>query len=156
VILIESLFPDTIVTDYKPSNRWDIIKYLVNLLVKNGQLSAELADSITKALVEREKSMSTGIGKGIAIPHCVIDQIEEPKIAMAILPKGINFEAIDDEPVQIIILLLSPKSKMQLHVKNLAAIAKFMNNDQLKDKLISLKDSSEIKKFITDNCANVK
>ena len=100
--------------------------------------------------------MSTGIGKGIAIPHCVIDQIEEPKIAMAILPKGINFEAIDDEPVQIIILLLSPKSKMQLHVKNLAAIAKFMNNDQLKDKLISLKDSSEIKKFITDNCANVK
>ncbi|HPA63884.1 MAG TPA: PTS sugar transporter subunit IIA [Spirochaetota bacterium] len=156
MILIESLFPDTIVTDYKPSNRWDIIKYLVNLLVKNGQLSAELADSITKALVEREKSMSTGIGKGIAIPHCVIDQIEEPKIAMAILPKGINFEAIDDEPVQIIILLLSPKSKMQLHVKNLAAIAKFMNNDQLKDKLISLKDSSEIKKFITDNCANVK
>ena len=156
MILIESLFPDTIVTDYKPSNRWDIIKYLVNLLVKNGQLSGELADSITKALIEREKSMSTGIGKGIAIPHCVIDQIEEPKIAMAILPKGINFEAIDDEPVQIIILLLSPKSKMQLHVKNLAAIAKFMNNDQLKDKLISLKDSSEIKKFITDNCANVK
>ena len=156
MILIESLFPDTIVTDYKPSNRWDIIKYLVNLLVKNGQLSAELADSITKALVEREKSMSTGIGKGIAIPHCVIDQIEEPKIAMAILPKGINFEAIDDEPVQIIILLLSPKSKMQLHVKNFAVIAKFMNNDQLKDKLISLKDSSEIKKFITDNCANVK
>ena len=156
MILIESLFPDTIITDYKPSNRWDIIKYLVNLLVKNGQLSGELADSITKALIEREKSMSTGIGKGIAIPHCVIDQIEEPKIAMAILPKGINFEAIDDEPVQIIILLLSPKSKMQLHVKNLAAIAKFMNNDQLKDKLISLKDSSEIKKFITDNCANVK
>ncbi|MBP8082723.1 MAG: PTS sugar transporter subunit IIA [Spirochaetes bacterium] len=156
MILIESLFPDTIVTDYKPSNRWDIIKYLVNLLVKNGQLSGELADSITKALIEREKSMSTGIGKGIAIPHCVIDQIEEPKIAMAILPKGINFEAIDDEPVQIIILLLSPKSKMQLHVKNLAAIAKFMNNDQLKDKLISLKDSSEIKKFITDNCTNVK
>ena len=156
MILIESLFPDTIITDYKPSNRWDIIKYLVNLLVKNGQLSGELADSITKALIEREKSMSTGIGKGIAIPHCVIDQIEEPKIAMAILPKGINFEAIDDEPVQIIILLLSPKSKMQLHVKNLAAIAKFMNNDQLKDKLISLKDSSEIKKFITDNCTNVK
>ncbi|HOU83600.1 MAG TPA: PTS sugar transporter subunit IIA [Spirochaetota bacterium] len=156
MILIESLFPDTIVTDYKPTNRWDIIKYLVNLLVKNGQLPGELADSITKALIEREKSMSTGIGKGIAIPHCVIDQIEEPKIAMAILPKGINFEAIDDEPVQIIILLLSPKSKMQLHVKNLAAIAKFMNNDQLKDKLISLKDSSEIKKFIIDNCTNVK
>ena len=156
MILIESLFPETIVTDYNPTNRWDIIKYLVNLLVKNGQLPEELSESITKALIEREKSMSTGIGKGIAIPHCVIDQIEEPKIAMAFLPKGINFEAIDDEPVQIIILLLSPKSKMQLHVKNLAAIAKFMNNDQLKDKLLSLKNSTEIKKFISENCANVK
>ena len=156
MVLNDSLLKENILLDYKPSSRWDIIKSLVSMIVKTGQLLQDQSEQVTKSLIEREKQMSTGIGKGVAIPHCVIDNIDEPKIALAVLKKGINFEAIDDEPVQIIILLLSPKSKMQLHVKNLAAIAKFMNNDTCKDNLISLKTAEEVKKFINDYGANVK
>ena len=156
MILIDSLLADNILTDLKPANRWDVIKELVSSLVKNGQIPTAIAEPVSKALLEREKSMSTGIGKGVAIPHCAIDNIEDAQIAVAILEKGINFEAIDDAPVHVVVLLLSPKSKMQLHVKNLAGIAKFLSNDEYKNTIISMKDPAAIKTYINEHAIHAK
>ena len=97
-----------------------------------------------------------GIGKGVAIPHCAIEAIDDAKGALAVLDKGINFEAIDDAPVQLVVLLLSPKLKMQQHVKNLASIAKFLSTDDNKHSLLGLKSAAEIKKFINEHGIHVK
>jgi mannitol/fructose-specific phosphotransferase system IIA component (Ntr-type) len=156
VVLVDSLLAENIITDLKQVNRWDVIKLLVGLLVKSGVIPESISEQVTKALIDREKSMSTGIGKGVAIPHCAIDQIDEARVAMAVIEKGINFESIDDEPVHVVVLLLSPKSKMQNHVKNLAGIAKFLSNDALKNAIISMKNTADIKNFIIEHAAHAR
>ena len=156
MVLVESLSVENIVANANFSNPKNAISALVSLLDEGKQIPEKLYDKVVSQLIEREKQMSTGIGKGVALPHCALDEIDDFCVALAVLEKGINFEAIDDEPVFLIVLLLSPKSKMQMHVKNLAGIAKFLSNEDTKQNLISLKNPTLIKKFIEDNATHAK
>lgn len=72
--------------------------------------------------------MSTGIGNGVAILHCSSSKVNNIITVMALTPKGLNFEAIDNEPVKIVILLIVPKDKLTQHIKTLANIAKMMTD----------------------------
>lgn len=152
VVLSESLKLENILVNPLSNDRWGMIKEIVALLVKSNTITQDLESSTVAALTEREKKMSTGIGKGVAIPHCTIDNLDDIKIALAVNEKGINFQAIDDEPVKVIIMLLVPKSKLSQHIKTLANIAKFMNNDDLKNALIAMKSPADILKLFQDNC----
>ena len=106
------------------------------------------SESKTQALIEREKSMSTGIGKGVAIPHCTVTHVDEIVVLMATNGKGINFDAIDSLPVKIVIMLLVPKSKLTQHIKTLANIAKVMSDDSFKDRILSFAKADELLDFI--------
>lgn len=152
MVLSESLKLENILINPLSNDRWGMIKEIVALLVKTNTISADQESSTVAALTEREKKMSTGIGKGVAIPHCTIENLDDIRIALAVNEKGINFQAIDDEPVKVIIMLLVPKSKLSQHIKTLANIAKFMNNDDLKNTLISMKNPEDILKLFQDNC----
>jgi PTS system fructose-specific IIA component len=92
--------------------------------------------------------MSTGIGNGVAIPHCSTTKVSEITTVMALSPKGINFEAIDNEPVKIIILLIVPKDKLTQHIKTLANIAKMMSDVKLREEILSLKTADAILKTL--------
>ena len=121
---------------------------MIDLAVRNKDISSEDSELIKSALIEREKSMSTGIGNGVAIPHCSTSKVSEIITVMALCPKGINFESIDNEPVKIIILLIVPKDKLTQHIKTLANIAKMMNNVELREKILSLKTADAILKTL--------
>lgn len=84
---------------------------------------------ILDSLLKREKLGSTGIGKGIAIPHGRLSNIDETVAILVVNTQPIAFDAIDDRPVDIFITLLVPDAQCQTHLKTLAAIA-----DKLKDK----------------------
>jgi len=146
--LLESIKKNNIIIKASAKNRWEIIEEMVDLAVKNKDIPTEDAESIKKSLIEREKTMSTGIGNGIAIPHCSTSKISNIVAVMALIQKGLNFEAIDNEPVKIIVLLIVPKDKLSQHIKTFTNIAQMMNNAELREKLLELKKADAILKTL--------
>jgi len=146
--LLENLKKNNILVKSNAKNRWEIIEEMIDLAVKNKEISQEDSDTFKNALIEREKSMSTGIGNGVAIPHCSSSKVNNIITVMALTPKGLNFEAIDNEPVKIVILLIVPKDKLTQHIKTLANIAKMMTDSELREKLLELKTADSILKTL--------
>ncbi len=148
MILADSLKKNSIIVKSKSKNRWELIDEMVDLAIKNKQISKEDQEAVRGALIEREKSMSTGIGNSVAIPHCTTAKVNDIVAVMAISPKGIDFDAIDNNPVKIIILLLVPKNKLTQHIKTLANIAKIMSDENLRSDILEMKTPEAIIKTI--------
>ncbi len=148
MLVSENLKKSNIRLKTKSKNRWDIIKEMVDFAVKNKEISKEDSEAVHTALIEREKSMSTGIGNGVAIPHCTSSRIEDVILLLTVSTNGIDFDAIDNHPVQIIILLLVPKNKLTQHIKTLANIAKIMSNKSLREELLEAKTADNVLKSI--------
>ncbi|HPA71879.1 MAG: PTS sugar transporter subunit IIA [Spirochaetes bacterium] len=148
MILSSSIKKANIITNPRAKNRWDLINEMLELAVRNGELNAADQETVRSSLVEREKSMSTGIGKGVAIPHCTTDKINDIIIILATCRSGVDFDSVDNLPVRIAILLLVPKNKLTQHIKTLANIAKLMNNDALRENLFTMKSPDAIIKAI--------
>jgi len=148
MVLVDSLKKNSIIIKAKSKNRWELIDEMIDLAVKNKQINKEDLDSVKVALVEREKSMSTGIGNGVAIPHCTTSRVNDIVAVMAISQKGIDFDSIDNNPVRIAILLLVPKNKLTQHIKTLANIAKVMSDEKLRNSILEMKTPESILKTI--------
>jgi mannitol/fructose-specific phosphotransferase system IIA component (Ntr-type) len=148
MILSKSLKKNNIIIKAESSNRWDLIEEMLDLAIINNDVKNEYRDVLKNALFDREKSMSTGIGRGVAIPHCTADVVEDIVVVLAFCANGIDFESIDSLPVQIAIFLLVPKNKLKQHIKTLANIAKLMNNDELREKLFTCKKPETVLKTI--------
>jgi PTS system nitrogen regulatory IIA component len=97
-----------------------------------------------KALEEREALISTGIGSGVAIPHTFSDAIDKVVAIFGRSKEGINFQALDDAPVHLIILFIVPSKDYQLHLRTLAAIAKMLTNCEVRRRLAAAATRDEI------------
>jgi len=146
--LLDNLKKNNILVKPNAKNRWEIIEEMIDLAVKNKDISSDDSEAIKIALTEREKSMSTGIGNGVAIPHCSSSKVSNIIAVMALTPKGLNFDAIDNEPVKIVILLIVPKDKLTQHIKTLANVAKMMSDPVLREKILEQKTSDSIIKTL--------
>ena len=147
----ESIKKNNILLKSKSTNRWELIEELIDLAVKNKEIEESDCDEIKKNLTSRERSMSTGIGNGVAIPHCTTAKIKDIVFLMSIIPNGMDFDSIDNQLVKIIILLLVPKNKLSQHIKTLANIAKLMSNENLRKKITTLKTPESIIKALKDH-----
>lgn len=143
MVFSDNLKKNNILVKVKAKDRWSLISKMLKAAVKNNNISKEDEETIHNSLVEREKSMSTSIGKGIAIPHCTTTIVDEVIIVLATSENGIDFDAIDNLPVKIAILLIVPKNKLSQHIKTLANIARLMGNDDLREQLVTI-DSAEL------------
>jgi mannitol/fructose-specific phosphotransferase system IIA component (Ntr-type) len=85
------------------------------------------------ALRQRENVVSTGIGNGVAIPHADLPEIETPRLALGLFPDGVDFHALDEEPVHEIFLLLGTPRTPGLHMKILARIARLSKDAEFAD-----------------------
>lgn len=150
MVLSENLHKNNIILKVKSQNRWDLIHELVDHAVKNNEIRKDDEEEITRALIEREKSMSTGIGNGVAIPHCTTAKIDNIICILSFHHKGLDFDSIDNLPVKIVILLLVPKNQLTQHIKTLANIAKVMSSNTLREKLLTLKTPDSIIKTIKE------
>lgn len=130
--LAKLLSADQIILDMKSVEHWPAIVELVGHLVETKQLPAALKDEILTALKEREDQVSTGIGSGVAIPHAFSDHIEEVAAVFGRSKAGIDFEALDNAPVHLIILFIVPRKDYHLHLRTLAAIAKMFTNCEVR------------------------
>ncbi|PJZ68735.1 PTS sugar transporter subunit IIA [Leptospira perolatii] len=148
--LLTLLKPETVVFEIKGSSKEEVIGQLLDKAVSAKLIEPDVREPVYESLLAREKSMSTGIGSGVAIPHCSVNLVDELKCVMGLSAKGIEFDAIDHLPVHIFILLIVPKSKFQEHIKTLAQIAKTLNVKEDREKLIQAKDFDEIRKTFSN------
>jgi mannitol/fructose-specific phosphotransferase system IIA component (Ntr-type) len=135
---------DQILPEMEAVERMEAIVELVDLLVAKGHVQAEDRDVVLNALRAREDTMSTGIGFGIAIPHASSDRVNHVVAAFGRSSKGIEFDALDNAPVKFIVLFVVPKDQFQTHLRTLAAIAKFLNDRQVRERLGTAASAEEI------------
>jgi mannitol/fructose-specific phosphotransferase system IIA component (Ntr-type) len=127
--------PEPLVTDLKSEDRWQAIDELVTALAAAKKIKATDRDTIALSVRRRESAMSTGIGFGIAIPHARTDLVSVVTAAVGRSRKGIQFEAVDGKPVDVVILYLVPLGEIQKHLHTLASIAKVLHRDDFRDGL---------------------
>ena len=135
---------DQIIPEMKAAERWSAIVELVELLVGLKQIKAEDKEVVLAALRQREETMSTGIGFGIAIPHASSDRVDKVVAAFGRSRGGIEFDSLDNAPVKFIVLFVVPKDQFQTHLRTLAAIAKFLNDRSVRERLGTAGSSREI------------
>jgi mannitol/fructose-specific phosphotransferase system IIA component (Ntr-type) len=142
--LNEIIKAEHIVPELKAANRWEAIDELVDTLVVNGAIAKSDRDAVIDVVRTRENSMSTGIGYGIGIPHASTELIENVVGALGRSKNGINFEALDNQPVSLVVLFLVPQGQFQKHLHTLANIARQLHNSEFRTALEKAEDASSI------------
>src|SRR5438105_5670282 len=141
---------EQIITDLRAATRWEAIDELINNLVATGKIKPEHHDAIAAVVKRGESSMSTGIGFGIGIPHASTDLISEVVGALGRSKKGINFDALDNQPVNLAMLFLVPQGQFQKHLHTLANIAKLLHRAEFRQALMEAPDAVAMLKIIKD------
>jgi mannitol/fructose-specific phosphotransferase system IIA component (Ntr-type) len=136
------LSEEQIIVDLKASNRWEAIDELIARLVSTGRIKPEHHDAISAVVKKRESSMSTGIGFGIGIPHASTDLIYEVVGALGKSSTGVNFDALDNQPVNLVMLFLVPQGQFQKHLHTLANIAKLLHRAEFRHALEHAPDAA--------------
>ena len=142
--LASLLSSEQIIPEMQATERWPAIVELIDLLVRLGKIEESSRESILAALKQREETMSTGIGFGIAIPHASSDDVTEVVAAFGRSNQGIEFDALDNAPVKFVVLFIVPKNQFQTHLRTLAAIAKFLNDRSVRESLAAAGSQEEI------------
>jgi mannitol/fructose-specific phosphotransferase system IIA component (Ntr-type) len=144
------LGPDNILPQLQAVNRWQAIDELISNLVTTGKIKAENRDAIAAVVKKRETSMSTGIGFGIGIPHASTDLIYEVVGAFGRSKTGVDFEALDNQPVNLVMLFLVPQGQFQKHLHTLANIAKLLHKKEFRQALEEAPDAPAMFKIIKE------
>src|SRR5580698_10140196 len=137
--LADILGREQIVPELKASNRWEAIDELIGNLVATGKIQAGDRDAVTAAVKKRETSMSTGIGFGIGIPHASTDLIYEV------------VDALDNQPVKLVMLFLVPQGQFQKHLHTLANIAKLLHKADFREALEKSPDADAMLAVIREH-----
>ena len=144
------LTKEQIITELRAPNRWEAIDELINNLVAAGRIKPEHQEAIAAVVKKRESSMSTGIGFGIGIPHASTDLIYEVVGALGRSREGVNFDALDNQPVHLVMLFLVPQGQFQKHLHTLANIAKLLHKDEFRQALEQAPDAETMLHIIQD------
>jgi len=137
-----------IITDLRATNRWEAIDELISNLVATGKITPEHQEAIAAVVKKRESSMSTGIGFGIGIPHASTDLINEVVGALGRSTKGVNFDALDNQPVNLVMLFLVPQGQFQKHLHTLANIAKLLHKAEFRQALEQAPDADAMLQIV--------
>ena len=134
------LGPEQILPEMKAADRWQAIDELITALVQSNKIKPEEREAITAVVKKRETSMSTGIGFGVGIPHASTDLIHEVVGAFGRSKGGVNFDALDNQPVSLMVLFLVPQGQFQKHLHTLAKIAKLLHKKEFRQALENAPD----------------
>lgn len=110
-----------------------VLARLSEMLASDGDC---LAETVLKLLVEREQLLSTGIGDGVAIPHTPVPGLTSQKAALVLCPGGVEFAAIDQQPVRIFFAVIGPKSAASEHLKILARLSRLLKSPETRRRLL--------------------
>ena len=120
------------IPELQSTDRDGAIAELVAALVKAGRLPAELAEETTKAVIKRENEASTGMGKGVAVPHVKHAAVTEVEAVIGQTSAGIDFAALDEQPVYSVLLLISPVGNADRHLQAMENVFKHLQKEKFR------------------------
>ena len=148
VKIINYLEKDRINLDLKSKNKTDIIKELMNTMKDSDKISS--VDKALASLFYREELGTTGIGKGVAIPHAKTDAVTELLVGFGISKEGINYGSMDEEPVKIFFIFLSPLDGNQEYLKILARISRLIREEKFRNNLLAAETAEKVIEIINN------
>jgi mannitol/fructose-specific phosphotransferase system IIA component (Ntr-type) len=141
--LQELIPPEHILLGLEAADKWEVIERMCAHLVARGKLPKAKATGYVEAVLQRERSMSTGMERGIAIPHAAVDGLERVVAGLALVRgpggEGVNFDSIDATPAWLVVLLLIPRPQKLLHIRTLADLARHLGNEDVRRALRAAK-----------------
>ena len=146
--ITDLLSEKTISTTVSATSKEDVIKQAVALIANSGAIRDVAV--YEKGVFKREDESTTGIGEGIAIPHCKSDVVAKPALAAMVIPEGVDYAALDGEPVHLLFLIAAPNSEDNVHLDVLARLSEMLMNDEFKNKLLAAKSKKEFLKVIDE------
>lgn len=111
------------------------------------------AGELFRRLRERERLSSTGIGSGVAIPHCKMPGLRRAVVAVGLAPRGIDFGAPDGQPVRLFFLVVSPEASPAEHLRVLAAISRWIKTGHHAERILEMRDPQAVQRFLDEEGA---
>ncbi len=127
--LTDIVMTDAIVTTLEADSRDDVIAELVESLVAAGGVQTDSSAALVAKVLERENKGSTGFGKGVAVPHVKHDNVQKMTAAIGLSKAGVDFKALDGQPVFSVFLLLSPADRPEEHLQAMEVIFKNLSKE---------------------------
>ena len=124
-----------------PTGKEDAIRQMVDLMCKRGNIADP--DAYLQGVFAREEEGTTGIGEGIAIPHCKSDAVSAPGLAAMVVPQGVEYDALDGEPVHIIFLIAAPNTEDNVHLEVLSRLSVLLMDEQFTKDLMQAKSPED-------------
>jgi len=146
--IVDFLNEKAITADLKSTSKEGVIRELVDLLAKAEGIKNK--EDLVKVLLSREALGSTGIGQGVGIPHGKTDSVKRLVAAFGVCHQGVNFDALDGEPVYLFFLLVAPEDSAGPHLKGLARISRLLKDKYFRESLKSLTDEKIVLKLIRE------
>ena len=141
--------PRLIFPGLRCSDASSALRLLAQRIVEHGGGPLRDAEALYEELWEREKLGSTGIGAGVAIPHCKMSGLDEVVVAIGLFDRAIDFGAVDQKPVRLFFCVVSPSDSPTVHLQCLAAISRWIKTDQHHvERLLELDDPEAIWKLL--------
>ncbi|MGB9665235.1 MAG: PTS sugar transporter subunit IIA [Ignavibacteria bacterium] len=138
----EYLNEDNVLLDVEAKDKYELIDKLIEVAAKSGKILDK--EKVREAVYEREKILSTGVGKGFAVPHGKTDAVNDIVLAFAITKEPLNYEALDNQPVRLVMLMVGKDSLVSSHIKLLSRISRLMNNDEFRESLLNARTKQEV------------
>jgi fructose-specific phosphotransferase system IIA component len=136
------LSPEVIEVNLDVADKDDSIRKIIEISARTGRITD--INKVTDTIFERERLVSTGVGKGFAIPHGKTDAISDIIASFVITKNPIDFDSIDGEPVRFIFLLIGKETLLNTHIKLLSRISRLMNKEDFRDRLLEAKSKEDV------------
>ncbi len=142
--LADLILSGRILAEMRSSHWTEALGELLDILADSGALSVDCRDRALALLTLREEQRSTGIGNGVAIPHCFLPGLEEVVCVFGRSASGIDFHAIDHVPVRFVLLFIVPEAQQALHLQTLASVARYLRQPEVRQRLADAPDAAAI------------
>ncbi len=142
--ILDYLDKDSVIFGVKQKNKKQVLSHFLDHFIQKKKIKKSDKNEILKVLLQREDMGSTAIGGHIALPHARINLAKKIVLGLLVSKEGVNFEALDQEPVNIIALLLSSQKEAGLHLKMLALLARMLRDKFFVQQLKNSKDAEEV------------
>ena len=146
--ITELLTKDTMKLNIQSTTKENVVGELVNVLDKAGKLSNKAA--YERAVLDREKQSTTGIGDGIAIPHAKTNAVKTPAIAFGRSTKGVDYEAFDGQPSHLFFMIAATEGANNTHLEALSKLSTILMKQEVREKLLSAKTENDILSIIDE------
>jgi PTS system fructose-specific IIA component len=146
---ITELMPTELITlEEPPAEKVDTIEYLVDLVSETGRVNDR--EAALSALMQREQETTTGVGKGIAIPHAQTNAVDRPSVAFCRSSAGLDFDSMDGKPAHLVFMILVPESGSDAHLDILSSLSRSLMHDEVREGLYDAETPADVQAVIEE------